>query len=322
MKLLVILFFIHCMAFSATAAVKPTKEPQVKAPSSALLLRKKLESKYKASSKHRTPSLIFDLPVTYNPKVGQWISYFQGRGSKWFNEWLERSFRFLPMMQHDLKSNGLPQDLAYMVMIESGFSAQATSTASAVGPWQFIKTTGERYGLQSNSWLDERRDFKKSTMAAIRYIQDLYKEFNSWYLVAAAYNMGENGLRRLTQKHQTKDFWRLAKIKALPRETEEYVPKILAAMLISKAPALYGFNNISSLSPLDYELVKAPGGTDLEQLADHLGVTRRALKELNAELIRGYIPRYVETHTIRVPRGSVSAVLKYFELQNRKIAME
>ena len=260
-------------------------------------------------------SLIFDLPVTYNRQVSSWITYFQTKGQRDFREWLERSSKYMPMIQKELSQANLPIDLAYMVMIESGFSASAVSTADAVGPWQFIETTGNRYGLNKNWWLDERRDLRKATLAAIRYIQYLHQEFGSWYLVAASYNMGETGLRRQIQKYRTNDYWKLIKLNALPKETQEYVPKILAAMLISKAPNLYGFRGLERRNPIDYEIVRVPGGTDIGLMADHLGVTRRYLRELNSELILGYIPRQIDSHYVRVPKGSTTMVAKYLQNQ-------
>ncbi len=254
-------------------------------------------------------TLIFDLPVTYNARVSFWINHFQTRGQVWFREWLERSSRYMPFIQKELKQAGLPLDLAYMVMIESGFSATAVSHADAVGPWQFIETTGVRYGLSKTWWLDERRDFKKSTQAAIKYIKDLHTEFGSWYLVAASYNMGEGGLRRKINRHETKDYWKLLKVRAIPKETQDYVPKILAAMLIAKAPSLYGFRDLGQRTPLEYDLVSVPGGTRLESVADKIGITKQAIKELNAELILGYVPPAVNNHYIRVPKGSQRLVV-------------
>jgi membrane-bound lytic murein transglycosylase D len=253
--------------------------------------------------------LIFDLPVTYNYQVSFWVDHFQTRGQKWFREWLERASRYLPFIQEELRKANLPADLAFMVMIESGFSSHARSTADAVGPWQFIQTTGYRYGLEKNWWLDERKDLRKATHAAIRYIKDLRKEFSSWYLVAAAYNMGENGLRRIIKRHGTNDYWTLVRKKAIPKETQEYVPKILAAMLISKAPSLYGFRSLERYEPLQYDVIAAPGGTDIDGLADKIGITRKSLRDLNAELLLGYVPKNISHHYIRVPKGSGKVVL-------------
>lgn len=289
--------------------------------SEVISLKERLKARTLENKHIQSDSLIFDLPVTYNKKVSQWIAHFQHRGQRWFRDWLQRSYKYMPFIQDQLREAGLPTDLAFMVMIESGFLPNAISHADAVGPWQFIEPTGARYGLQVNWWLDERRDLHKATQAAIRYLKDLHKEFGSWYLVAASYNMGEGGLRRRIQRYGTKDFWTLIRYKALPSETEDYVPKILAAMLIAKAPNLYGFRNLEQMQPLTYDTVIAPGGTDLDKLADQLGVTRKSLKDLNAELILGYIPRHVSQHTIRVPQGAGTLVAKTFN-KNQQYAYE
>lgn len=309
------ILFYSPLSWSTTAPVNANAvKPQT--------LKEKLDTLAAKSSRSHSDNLIFDLPVTYNKKVSKWVAHYQGPGNRWFRTWLQRSYKYMPFIQAELKKAGLPLDLAYMVMIESGFAPNAVSHASAVGPWQFIETTGSRYGLNKNWWLDERRDLKKSTLAAIRYIKDLHAEFGSWYLVAASYNMGENGLRRKIKKHGTKDYWTLIKLNALPQETQEYVPKILAAMLISKAPNLYGFRDLETMEPLSYEVVVVPGGTDLGPLADHLGVTRKSLKDLNAELYLGYIPRQVEKHFIRVPKGAGKIVTSYLTQQTRRLALE
>jgi len=302
------------VAFAETAPVVPPTNAQVNAIAAApnaMTLKEKLKTLTAKTTTVQSDALIFDLPVTYNKKVSKWVVYYQTRGNKWFKNWLQRSYKYMPFITAELKKAGIPTDLGYMVMIESGFISHATSHADAVGPWQFIEPTGNRYGLSKTWWLDERRDLRKSTLAAIRYMKDLYAEFGSWYLVAASYNMGENGLRRQIKKHGTKDYWALIKLNALPEETQEYVPKILAAMLISKAPNLYGFRELERMDPLEYEVVLVPGGTDLDPLADHLGVTRKALKDLNAELYLGYIPRQVEKHYIRVPKGASRFVANF-----------
>ncbi len=302
-----VLSFSFCLgSLAAQASVPPTTNE-------SLTLKEKLQARVKRASASSSASVIFDLPVTYNHKVSFWITHFQDKGKAWFRDWLERSSKYMPFIQRELKAAGLPQDLAFMVMIESGFMPNAISHAEAVGPWQFISATGQRYGLKQNWWLDERRDFKKSTLAAIRYLKDLHREFGSWYLVAASYNMGEGGLRRQIQKYKTRDFWALSRLGALPQETVDYVPKILAAMMISKSPSLYGFRDLAQFESLDYDLVVAPGGTDLQELADRIGVTAKSLKDLNAELVLGYVPSQVSRYTIRVPKGSVAVVSEHLK---------
>ncbi len=267
-------------------------------------------SSFELSASEETP-LIFDIPVTYNDRVRAWIRYFQTEGRTSFRIWLERSARYLPFLQYELQRAGLPQDLVYVAMIESGFNSNAASHAGAMGMWQFIEATGERYNLKVDWWIDERKDFHKATRAAIRYMSDLFKQFESWYLVTASYNMGENGVRRLIARHKTHNFWELANRGALPAETTDYVPKILAAVLISKAPGLYGFRDLNYQMPLSYESVVVPGGTDIINLAGYLGVSEKYLKELNPELIKGFIPRNIRGHKIRVPKGSSLAVSQF-----------
>lgn len=308
-------FLIAALAFSFSTAWGAV-EKNATEKNSAESLHLKLKSLTEKNPKRNTDNIVFDLPITYNQKISKWITYYQTRGQKWFRQWLERSTRYMPYLQEELKEANLPSDLAFMVMIESGFSSGAQSHADAVGPWQFIESTGSRYGLSKKWWLDERRDIQKSTRAAIRYLKDLYGEFGSWELVAASYNMGENGLRNRIRKNGTRDFWALIRKKALPVETTEYVPKILAAMLISKAPNLYGFRDIERLDKFECETIAVPGGTDLEKLADVLGVTRKSLKDLNAELTLGYIPRQVDRHFIRVPKGAGKLVANYTQSQS------
>ncbi len=257
---------------------------------------------------------VFDFPVTYNHQVKMWINYFQTRGRESFKTWLERSARYAPYIQGELESHNLPTDLLYVAMIESGFSSQAVSSAGAVGIWQFIAPTGRRYGLSINWWIDERRNFTKATQAAIQYKKALYKMFQSWHLVSASYNTGENRIQRLIKKHQTNDFWELAEMKTLPDETINYVPKIIAATLIAKSPALYGFKDLEYKSPFKYEEMVVPGGTDLNNLAQYIGVKEQYLRELNPDLLKGFIPREVKSHKIKVPVGSKSLVKQYSQL--------
>lgn len=257
----------------------------------------------------------FDIPVTYNKEVQNWIRYYQTTGKDWLKKRLERSNKYLPFMKKALAEKGLPQDLAYISMIESGFSAHAVSTADAVGYWQFIEPTAKRYNLKIDWWIDERQDFLKSTLAAAGYLGDLYKMFNSWYLTASAYNMGEGRLNRLIKKHQTQDFWILANKKDFPDETKNYIPKMLAVLLISKAPKLYGFKDIVPMTPYEYDYMYVPGGTDLHTLSNYIGVSKDKLKRLNPDLKMGFIPGFVKSHRIRVPKGYIPIVAKYIRSQ-------
>ncbi|MFK8138323.1 MAG: lytic transglycosylase domain-containing protein [Bdellovibrionales bacterium] len=262
----------------------------------------------------RTSSgVAIDIPISYNKQVKKWIVFFQTRGKRWFSTWLSRSHKYLPDIQTRLRKANLPLDLAYIAMIESGFSSRAVSTANAVGPWQFIEPTGKRFNLQINDWIDERQDFQKSTDAAIKYLSTLYSEFENWYLVAAAYNTGEGRVRRLIRKYKSKDFWYLSRKKGFVKETRDYIPKWIAATLIAKSPSMYGFEKVHPQVPSSYEYFFAPGGTDLLKLADHLNITHQAIINLNPALKQARIPRYIAGYLIRVPKNSSHYVSNFID---------
>jgi len=269
--------------------------------------------KFNASKTKNGVNPKFDIPITYNKPVKYWLKHFRTKGKPWVSTWLKRSNKYLPLMKSKLANHGLPQDLAYIAMIESGFSATAVSSASAVGYWQFIKPTATSYGLKINWWIDERRDFVKSTDAAANYLSDLYKLYGDWYLTAAAYNMGETRLNKLIKRHKTKNFWALSKKRDFPTETKHYIPKLLASVLISKAPGFYGFGNIVRDRPYRYEYYFVPGGTDLHNLAYSLNVERGFFTKLNPELKRGFVPKKVALHKIRIPKGYGVKVRSYFK---------
>lgn len=206
----------------------------------------------------RLQSTQFDYPVTLNSRVEFWIDYFLGRGRPHFEKYLERSELFIPYITPILVQNGMPEDLVYLAMIESGFNNHARSSAKAVGPWQFISATGKRYGLMVNWWVDERRDTQKSTMAAVGYLRDLYSMFGSWELAAAAYNAGEAKVARAIQRFGTKDFWTLSRQRFLRQETRDYVPKIIAAAILAKNRTQFGFQP-SGTNPHKGEVVAGDG---------------------------------------------------------------
>lgn len=218
----------------------------------------------------------FDYPVTINSRVEYWVDYFTGRGRGHFERYLERAELFVPYITPILRQNGMPEDLVYLAMIESGFNNHARSTAKAVGPWQFISATGKRYGMSVNWWVDERRDTRKSTLAAVAYLGDLYSIFHSWELAAASYNAGESKVARAIRRFGTKDFWALTRHRFLRPETRNYVPKIIAAAIVSKNRHLFGFRP-ANLNPSEGEAL-APDGSivRVETQADPLpkGTTR------------------------------------------------
>jgi membrane-bound lytic murein transglycosylase D len=231
-------------------------------------------------------------PLVHNENVQVWIDYFTGRGRRTMEKWLARSTRYIPIIKKVLKEDGLPPDLIYLSMIESGFNPRAYSHAAAVGPWQFIKGTGTRYGLKVNYWIDERKDIIKSTHAAAKYLKELYQVFGSWYLAAAGYNAGEGRVINAIRRDRSRNFWELIQNKVNFRaETRNYVPKIIAAALISKHPEQYGFTkSITYEKPLTWESVRVPGGVDLRSVAKATGTSHQRIKLLNSELRIGITP--------------------------------
>ncbi len=245
-----------------------------------------------------------DIPLTLNSKVNYFIDFFQNRGHSSFSRWLSRSERYIPMMREILRKEGMPEDLVYLAMIESGFTPHAVSVANAVGPWQFISGTGKRYDLKINDWIDERRDPIKSTVAAALYLKELYGLFkNDWYLAAAGYNAGENKILRAINMYDTRDFWEISKGSYLKRETKDYVPKMLAAAIIAKEPAKYGFADIAYLPAMDLDTVEVPMRTDLELIARITDTPYQTLKELNPELRRWCTPPNYPNYLLKLPKG-------------------
>jgi len=245
------------------------------------------------------------MPIEVNRLVLQWIDYFQGVGRPHMERYLQRSTRYMPIMKKILKENGLPEDLIYIALIESGFSSTAHSYASAVGYWQFIKGTGRRYGLKVDSYNDERRDFVRSTQAAALYYKDLHQMFGNWYLAIASYNVGENRVINLVKKNKTHDFWKMARENRLPDETINYVPKFLAARLIAKAPEKYGFTDLEYMPPLAFSEVEFSSGIDLRKLATGMNIEYDDLRDLNPTYKRGvaFLPKGEQKLKLRVPPG-------------------
>ncbi len=255
----------------------------------------------------------FDIPIVINARVEQFILYFQTTARKVFTNWLARSERYIPFMKSLLKENGLPEDLVYMALIESGFNPYAYSRSKASGPWQFIYLTGKKYGLRSNWWIDERRDPEKSTIAAAKYLKDLHDMFECWYLAAAGYNAGEKKIAAAMRRYGTEDFWELTKYRYLKRETKDYVPQMIAAALIAKEPEKYGFIDIEYQEPLRYEKVKVPEVTDLRLIAKACEIGMDDIKDLNPELSRWCTPPNYPDYEIKIPFGKKELFLRNFE---------
>ncbi|MEA2114635.1 MAG: LysM peptidoglycan-binding domain-containing protein [Thermodesulfobacteriota bacterium] len=252
--------------------------------------------------------VVYDFPVTINKQVEFYLDLFQNKQKKYFKRWLARSGKYLPAIHHELRNAGLPQDLVYLAMIESGFNPSAYSHAHAAGLWQFIRGTGRNYGLRIDSWVDERREPEKATKAAIAYLGVLYERFRDWHLAVAAYNAGEGKIERAIKKYNTRDFWKLAQHKYLRLETKRYVPKLIAAILIARNPEHYGFTDIDYHQPVRYDLIKVPPRTDLRAIAVSGSTTVKKIRKLNNELRKNQTPPTSGSYALKIPAGSYDMV--------------
>lgn len=253
----------------------------------------------------------FDFPVTWNKQTAMWVKFFTGRGRKHFVNYTQRAGRYAPVLSKIMADNGLPRDLIYLAMAESGFQNHARSWAKAVGPWQFMPATGKKFGLNIDWYVDERRDPLKATIAAANYLKTLHGLFGSWELAAAGYNAGEGKIARAIRMYHTKDFWNLTKGRYLRPETKNYVPKIMALAIIGKNLDVFGFNDIKFDPALDYEEIMIKGNADLYEVAEVLELDFEELKRYNPEVTRWQIPPYLESYPLRVPVGAKDAWDEY-----------
>jgi len=215
------------------------------------------------------------------------------------------------------RSRGLPDELAYTAMIESGFNPRAVSRVGAKGLWQFMAPTARLYGLRVDRWIDERLDPEKSTVAAASYLRDLHTRYGSWELAQAAYNAGAVTVDRAVRKTGSTDFWTLARTKLLKRETKDFVPAIHAAVVIGRDPGQYGFECNGTTTSREFDLVTVPPSTDLKKVAATIGISFQELRELNPTLIRGVTPPG-RTWDVRVPSGTRDSVVAALTAPRKK----
>ncbi len=249
----------------------------------------------------------FTFPLRHNARIERQIDYYITRAREPFARWLRRSGRYVETLREYFLEENLPGDLVYLALVESGFNPRNRSSKHAVGLFQFIRGTANLVGLKQDYWVDERRDPDKAARAAIKHLQALYREFQDWDLALAAYNAGSGRLRKAIKAQGTRDYWKLA----LPPETEAYVPKFYATLIIAREPELYGFNPDFE-SGDQAEEAEVPGGVDLKTIAEALGVTVSVVADLNPELTKGCTPPGPEPYLVRVPRGTAGSFAAAF----------
>ena len=243
---------------------------------------------------------VFDFPIDLNDKVLTWVGAFSGRIKGTIEASLTRGTRYIPMIRQILAEEGVPLDLAYLPIVESGFRNEARSWAKAVGMWQFISSTGRLYGLRQDAWIDERRDPAKSTRAAARYLKYLYGLTDDWYLALVGYNAGPGTVRRAVDGTDSRNFWDHARSKYLWNDTKNYVPQLCAAILVGKHPERFGME-VAQLEPLAYETVEVGKSVGLRELSIRAGLDPDELTGLNPELVRRTTPP--RSHHLKVPVG-------------------
>jgi membrane-bound lytic murein transglycosylase D len=240
------------------------------------------------------------IPLVLNKKVENAIQYFQGRGRRVFTKWLQRTGWYKELIIPILKEEGVPEELFYLAMIESGFNPNAKSYARAVGIWQFIAGTGKAYGLTNSWWYDERRDPEKSTRAAAKHLRDLYQRFDNWYLAIAGYNYSPGKIEKRIQRYKVEEFWDLPR---LPRQTRNYVPTFIAAIHIAKSPEEFGFF-VEPEEPVIYDTVTVKECVDLNVVATCVNSTFDELKRLNPALLRWCTPPDRDEWILNIPDNS------------------
>ena len=256
-------------------------------------------------------STTHDIDIPLNPRVLSYVELFTGRLKGYLEDGLSRGARFLPMIQDVFRAEGLPLDLAYVPLVESAFKPNAVSRASAKGMWQFMRGTALENGLRHDWYIDERADPEKATRAAAKYLKTLYGMFGDWHLALASYNGGPGRVQQALKRSRKDTFWEIsASSRYLPRETRDYVPLILAAVIVARNPAQYGLN----ITPYDapaVETVTLPKATDLRRVAEWAGVPVQELQDLNPELRRWTTPVRMDEYELKVPEGTADLVMSH-----------
>ncbi len=262
----------------------------------------KSERSAKATEEKKNGHVTYNVPIVLDSSVQSHIRYFNTAIRDRFEKWLLRLGKYKPLVERIFSEFNLPSDLVYLSLIESGFNPHAYSRARATGPWQFMKGTAKLYGLRVDQYVDERRDPIKSTVAAARYLRDLYDLFGSWPLAMAAYNAGEGKVLRALQKAQAESFKEISRTTLIRRETKEYVPRFMAATIIAKNPDRYGFP-LGEVTPHRFEEVVVRRPIHFRAISNVTGIPYQELKNLNPELRRDATPPDDAEYHLKVPAG-------------------
>ena len=253
------------------------------------------------------------VPLVLNRHVERNLDYFRVGIPGRFQGYLDRYAKYKPLVEQIFREFGLPTELGYLSLVESGFNPRAYSRARASGPWQFMKATGRMYGLKVTWYVDERRDPVKSTIAAAHHLRDLYDQFGSWPLALGAYNAGGGKISRAIRRTGSRDFWKIRRTWYIRRETKEYVPRFIAATLIASHPTDYGFT-AASVTPYTYDEVLIHKRVHLKAVAKTTGISLETLRELNPELRRSIVPSVRKGYPLKVPKGMGHAVHQQHDL--------
>jgi len=256
-------------------------------------------SEFKRLEEYAEEKISYNVPIVLNERVKKSILYYQTVARDAIAKYLSRSTKYIPMIDSIFTEFGIPTDLKYLAMVESGYSPHAYSWARAMGLWQFIASTGRHYNMNRSWWYDERKDPVKATVAAARFLKDLYKRFGSWELAMAAYNGGPGRVGRTIKKQNTNDFWKMK----LRKQTMDYVPFFMAATMISKDPERFGFTDIDYASVWKYDVVTIDRCLDLKTISNAIGCSVSELKQLNPELLRRFTPPNKKKYNLRIPKG-------------------
>ena len=283
--------------------IPDTLLPKIKEPKFKGVKNVKLSPREKKYVEIEEQKLGIEIPDNRR-EIAKWIRYYGKNpfGRRWLEKSIERGAPYLPIIKAKLRNAGLPEELAYLPVIESGFKPLARSRAGAVGIWQFIPGSARKYGLTVDWWIDERRDPIKSTDAAVKYLKTLYQIFGKWDLALTAYNYGEGKLQRKIKRMRTDNFWKLKR--RLPRETRNYVPQFFAVLTILSNPDVYGIKPSNTADPFVYDSVRMPGPVSLDVAAKWAGVPISEMIKYNLSFKRGMAPPYYKNYYLRIPPGT------------------